>query len=202
MGARWFASSSTKNTNSCDDTECTDECVKIVGNEVYFYGDVNQQNVLTLNTELRRLENEILSSCSEYTYCDPPGITIYINTEGGDIFAGLSAMDHIWNMRLHVTTVADGHCASAGTFILLGGHNRAIRAHSFVLIHQISSEFWGTFQDCKDETKAMAKFMKTLKDMYSSYTNLPEKKIKSLMTRNIYMDANECVKYGVVNEIL
>ena len=186
-----------------DDNEETQECVvRVVGNEVYFYGSVTTENILELNTALRTLENDLLCKFSSYTYSEVPGITLYIQTEGGDIFAGLSCMDHIRNMRVRVTTVADGCCASAGTFMLLGGHHRTIKKHSFVLIHQLSSGFWGKFQELKDETKSLSKFMKTITTMYNKHTTIPKKKLDIMMKKDMYLDADECIKFKIVDEVL
>ena len=83
--------------------------------------------------------------------CEPTPIFLYIHTDGGDAYAGLSAMDHIKNMRVPVHTVVDGLCASAGTFILMGGEKKYALRHSSVLIHQLRLGFWGTYEDLKDE---------------------------------------------------
>lgn len=188
--------------DSDSDDDFDSESVRVIGNEVYFWGAVSRDSILELTSALKKLESSIIAKNSKYTYTDMPGITLYINSEGGDMFAGLSALDTIWNMRLHVTTVADGQCASAGTFILLGGHTRMIKQHSVVLIHQISTSFWGKYTEQKDDMKASKKFMKIICDMYRNYTKIPQDDLKKkLMKKDVYLTADECLKYEIVHEI-
>ena len=175
--------------------------IRIRGNEIWFWGPVTDDSMLELTVDLRDLETSLLQDHAKNPSSPEPGITLFIKTAGGDMFAGLSTMDFIWNMRVHVTTVADGCCASAGTFLLLGGHTRLIKEYSFVLIHQLSCEFWGKFSDAKDDLKSSAKFMKIVKAMYRDNTKLPEKKLKTLMKRDVYLSSAECVKYNVVHNI-
>lgn len=184
-----------------DDDDDGEHKVRTIGNEMWFWGPVNEESALDLTTELRKKESELLAKQAEHPWDDPPSLTLYIKTEGGCMFSGLSVMDFIWNMRIHVTTVADGCCASAGTFILMGGHQRLIKEYSYVLIHQLSCEFWGKFNDAKDDLKSSSKFMRMARKLYKDNTSLPDKKLSKLMKRDVYLNSSECVKYNVVNGI-
>ena len=89
---------------------------------------------------MQELSDELyVLSCLQDT--DPAPLWLYIHTEGGDAYAGLSAMDHIKNLKVPVYTVVDGSCASAGTFILMGGEKKYALPNSSVLIHQIRTDF-------------------------------------------------------------
>jgi ATP-dependent protease ClpP protease subunit len=66
-----------------------------------------------------------------------------------------------------------------------------------VLIHQLSTEFWGKYEDLKDEMRQCEKLMRHLKRIYLKETELPEKKLDKLMTRDLYLSFSKCVKYGV-----
>lgn len=164
--------------------------IQRVRNEIYFYDDVSTQTVMRLNILLREMENE-------YTH-----IVLYIHSGGGDLFSGLSAMDHIQSMRTPVHTVADGLCCSAATFIFLGGSKRFVKSHAHMLVHQISSESgWVKFEDMKDEMKNLERLMQQVLSIYRERTNLPEKKLKRLMRHDMYLSPEQCVTYGIADEL-
>ena len=110
-------------------------------------------------------------------------------------------MNVLERSRVKVVTIAQGACCSAATFVLLGGKERRMGKNSYLLIHQISTEMWGSFNDLKHELKSTDKLMKMLKDMYLSKTKIPEAKFKSLMKKDIYLSPDKCLKYGIVSEI-
>ena len=178
------------------------EVVEVVGTDVFFTGPIDEESIQELVTNLKKLENKLLKQAVDlqgYT----PKIRLFIRSDGGDVFAGFSAMDHISRSRLHVTTVADGCCASAATFLLLAGHRRAIGAHGYVLIHQLATDgFWGKYEELRDEMKNCDKFMKSIRSIYESKTRLPSRKLNKMLKRDIYLDASMCKKYSIMDEIM
>ena len=70
-----------------------EDCIKVHNNEIYFFGELNEQNAMELNITLRKMK------------CSP--IVLYIHSTGGDVYAGLSVMDHILALGTPVHTVAD-----------------------------------------------------------------------------------------------
>jgi ATP-dependent protease ClpP protease subunit len=84
--------------------------------------------------------------------------------------------------------------------MLLGGSERRMGINAQILIHQISTgEFWGNYEDLKDEMKSCTKFMKAIKDIYMKKTKIPEKKFKKLMKKDIYLPSAKCLKYKIVH---
>ena len=73
--------------------------------------------------------------------------------------------------------------------------------NAYFLIHQMSTEFWGNYQELKNEMKSTEKFMKMLKKMYLSKTEIPERKFKRLMKKDIYLTPEKCLKYKIVSEL-
>ena len=185
-----------------DDNKETEveECVKIIGNEILFYGDVDRENTLEFVEKFKKLEIELLKKMEELVGYEPM-IRVHIMSEGGDIFSGLNMMNVLEKSRVKVVTIAQGACCSAATFLLLGGSERRMGRNAYLLIHQISTEFWGNFQDLKTEMKSSEKFMKMLKKMYLSKTNIPEKKFKRLMKKDVYLTPEKCIKYGIVSAL-
>lgn len=179
------------------DDENDEKFVKNIGCDVFFYSDVNTTSVSKLNRILKRLEQKLLKRSVELSGYNPE-ITVYINSGGGDIFAGFSGMDHISNCKLHVTTVADGCCASAATFLFLAGDTRVVNKHSYILIHQLSMDLWGKYDDIKQEAENADKFMETIRGIYREKTKIPKKKLDDLMKRDVYLNCEDCKKFGVV----
>jgi ATP-dependent protease ClpP protease subunit len=110
-------------------------------------------------------------------------------------------MNVLERSRVKVITIAQGSCCSAATFVLLGGAERRMGKNAYCLIHQISTEMWGNFNELKNEMKSNDKLMKMLKDMYLSKTKIPETKFKTLMKKDIYLPPDKCLKYGIVSAI-
>lgn len=159
--------------------------VKVEGTDVFFYCEVSQETILELHVALTRLERDF--------HC--PRIRIHIQSEGGDIYAGLASLDFIKSMKSHVTTIVEGRCASAATFIYLGGDERIVRPNGYVLIHQLSHEIWGKFDDLQDEIHQCQKLMRHIKRIYLRETQIPEKKLDKLLKRDLYLSARRCKKY-------
>ena len=129
-------------------------------------------------------------------------IFVYIHSEGGDVYAGLSAMDHIRNCDVPVVTIVDGLVASAATFMAIAGKRRLMHKHSQVLIHQLSTGFWGRFQDLLDEVQTCKKLMKVLQKMYNKHATIPEKVLNKLMKKEVYLSSKQCLKYNIIDEII
>jgi ATP-dependent Clp endopeptidase proteolytic subunit ClpP len=161
------------------------------GNNIYFFTDVNDESVLSFNILLKKLERR---------YDD---INVYIHSNGGELWAGISAMDHIRMCKSHVTTIADGICASAATLILLGGKERQMTKNSYVLIHQLSTDgSWDRYTELKEQVDNYDKFTKNFKKIYKNNTDIPLNVLEQLFTKDIYWSSKKCIKYGVVDEVI
>ena len=178
----------------------TEEYVKVIGNEILFYADVDRENALDFVEKFKKLEIELLKKKAELFGYEPL-IRVHIMSEGGDIFAGMTMMNTLESSRVKIVTIAQGSCCSAATFMLLGGSERLMGKNAYVLIHQISTELWGNFQELKHELKSTDKFMRMLKKMYLEKTSIPEKMLKKLMKKDIYLTPKDCVKYGIVHAL-
>jgi len=176
------------------------ESIKVIGNEILYYGDIDRENALEFVEKFKKLEIELMKRAAELVGYEPM-IRVHIMSEGGDVFAGLNMMNVLERSRVKVVTIAQGSCCSAATFVLLGGAERRMGKNSYCLIHQISTEMWGNFNELKNEMKSNDKLMKMLKDMYLSKTKIPETKFKTLMKKDIYLSPDKCLKYGIVSAI-
>ena len=190
-------------TTQEDEIELTEwNDITVEGNDILFSTDVTSESICYLFKLLKQLEKRLLSIMVQVDGYKPE-IKLYINSGGGDMFAGFSGHDLLKQMKIKVITIAMGCCASAATFILLGGHKRLISSTAHVLIHSLASEgFMGKYDDMKDEMKNCDKFMEMIKELYEEHCNIPSKKMKKLMKKDVYLTPAVCIKWGIVDDIL
>jgi ATP-dependent Clp protease protease subunit len=190
------------NSSADSDTEEPEE-VRVVKNNVYFYSEITKSTILNLTEELHKLEKELLTIQVDYQLEAPPKIFLYIHSGGGDVFAGLSAMSVIENLKVPVVCIADGLVASAATFLLLAATGgRKIRKNSCILIHQIRTEFWGKYVELQDELKNSKNMMRSITEIYKAKSSIPEEKLEDLLKKELYLTDKKCVRYGLVDSIM
>jgi ATP-dependent Clp protease, protease subunit len=175
----------------------------VVENTIYFYGEVNTDNILRFNKVLRSINSQNLISKINRRLSNLDPIYLHLNSPGGSVFDGLSAMDNIMNSPSDVITVIDGFCASAATFMSVVGKKRLMFKHSYIMIHQLSVDpGFGTFSNLTDEYENSIKLMNTLKDIYLKHTKITQPDLDQLFKRDICLDSNESLALGFVDEIL
>lgn len=183
-----------------DERSYGDSYVKRFKNSIYFYSEVDRKPVLTLIKLIREATFDIQKQCLETG--GEGRIYLHICSDGGSVFEGLAAMDTISSNPVHITTVMEGAVCSAATFIALGGDSVAIRPSAHVLIHQISSSFWGKYEEFVDEKENLDKLMEKLRDIYTTRTTIPKKVLNDMFKRDIYIDATQCMKWEIVDKIM
>jgi len=176
--------------------------VTSVENRIYFYSEVERDKTLQLNKMLRDIDNDHTSLKIKTDANELLPIYIHINSYGGSLHAGLSSMDNILLCKSPVITIVDGICASAATFISVAGKRRQMTKHSMMLIHQISSAFWGKYSEFEDEKKNLDKCMDIIKGIYKEYTKIPSEKLDDILKHDLYFTADECLQYGLIDEII
>ena len=175
--------------------------ISVHENKIYYYAGVNRESASELNKKIGELESKSLTLGNNLDI-DPPTLKLLINSGGGSITAGISSMDTILRCKVPIHTYVDGFAASAATFISVVGEKRFISRNSYMLIHQLSSNFWGKYSEFKDEKQNLDLMMKTIKDVYKKHTKLPMKKLDEILKHDLLWDANTCLKYGLVDEIV
>lgn len=177
--------------------------IKKIDNHIYFYADVEQVSILQLNLTLKELEKEILSYSSKFN-SEPAKIYLHINSPGGDLYSALSAVDTIINLKVKVVSIIEGFAASAATIISVVASERVIQKHAYMLIHQLSSGFWGKYQEFEDEAKNLDRLMKMIKQIYKEHTQIKmsgKNGLNECLKHDLLWDCNECVKVGLVDRI-
>lgn len=194
----------TRNSKLEEENEETEyEDISVVNNNIYFYKDISYESIKELCTILKKMECEMISIKHKYNLSEDPKIYLYIQSYGGDAYAGLSAMNTIKNCKIPVVTIVDGYAASAATFLLLGGKEKWMRENSNVLIHQIRTEFWNSkYEEMKDEMRNCKMLMKSIVQIYKSKTKIPENKLENILQKELNLNCVKCMKYGIVDKII
>lgn len=185
-----------------DDSETQSSGIYVVGNKILFYMDIEESSIAGLNKILLELDSKLQATKSVLGDDYDPKIHLHLNTYGGSIFAAFATVDTIRNLKTNVITHIDGSVASAGTLITASGSHRVMGQHAHLLIHQLSSGVYGKFSEMEDEIFNCQNLMKLLKDFYKKHTKIPMKKLDELMKRDIWLNAEECLQYGIIDEIV
>ena len=175
--------------------------ISVHENKIYYYSNVNRESAVELNKKIGELESKSLTMAKTLDI-DAPPIKMLINSGGGSITAGISSMDTILRCKVPVETYVDGFCASAATFLSVVGDGRYMSRNSYMLIHQLSSNFWGKYSEFEDEKQNLDLMMKTIKNVYKKYTKLPMKKLDEILKHDLMWDAETCLGYGLIDEIV
>jgi len=130
-------------------------------------------------------------------------IYIYINSPGGSVTAGLSIIDTMQHIKPDVATVCVGMAASMGSLILSQGQKgkRFMLPNAEVMIHQPSGGTYGQASDIDINAKHILKTRDKLNRMLAKATGQKLPKIEQDVDRDFFMDAEEAVKYGIVDQI-
>ena len=175
--------------------------ISVHENKIYYYSNVNRESAVELNKKIGEIESKSLTLANTLDI-DPPALKILINSGGGSITAGISSMDTMLRCKVPIHTYVDGFAASAATFLSVVGNYRFMSRNSYMLIHQLSSNFWGTYANFEDEKQNLDLMMKTIKDVYKKYTKVPMKKLDEILKHDLLWDAKQCLEYGLIDEVI
>jgi|TARA_Y100000361_G_scaffold110340_1_gene100390 ATP-dependent protease ClpP protease subunit len=171
-------------------------------NNIYYYTEVSRGKNLSLNMKIEELSNDLVNRMRTLRLEDPGKIYLHINSYGGSVFAGFSSVDYIMNSTVPVVSVIEGCAASAATIMSVVASHRQINKHAYMLIHQLSSGMWGKYQEQKDAMENNDRLMKMIIEIYEEHTKIPKKELNKLLKHDLWWDAETCLKYGLVDEIV
>ena len=182
--------------------EVTEKHISVQDNKIYFYSGVNRNACCELNKKIGEIESKGLTLRNTLDLDQPPTIRIFINSGGGSIVSGISSMDTILRSKVPTETYVDGFSASAATFLSVVGNQRFMSRNSYMLVHQLSTQFWGTYSNFEDEKQNLDLMMKNIKNIYKQYTKIPMKKLDEILKHDLMWDAKTCLEYGMIDEII
>ena len=181
--------------------EISEKYISVQDNKIYFYSGVSRNACSELNKKISELESKAITLSNSLSI-EPPPIKLFINSGGGTIVSGIASMDTIIRSQVPVWTYVDGFSASAATFMTVVGDLRFMSRNSYMLVHQLSTAFWGTYSNFEDEKQNLDLMMKNIKNIYKQYTKIPMKKLNEILKHDLMWDAKTCLEYGMIDEII
>ena len=131
-------------------------------------------------------------------------ISLYINSPGGSVSAGLAIYDTMQYIKPAVSTICVGLAASMGAFLLAAGQKgkRLALPNAEIMIHQPSSGMQGQASDIEIHARRLMKTKETLNQILSSRTGQKLEKVQQDVERDYFMSALEAKEYGIIDEVV
>ena len=131
-------------------------------------------------------------------------ISLYINSPGGVVTAGMAIYDTMQFIRPPVSTLCIGQAASMGSLLLAAGEKgmRYCLPHSRVMVHQPSGGFSGQASDIERHAEDIIKIKKRLNDLYVNHTGQSYNTIEKTLDLDYFMDSEEAKKFGIVDAVI
>lgn len=129
-------------------------------------------------------------------------ISVYINSPGGSVTAGLAIYDTMRLIHSPVHTICVGQACSMGAVLLAGGDKRSVLEHSRVMIHQPSGGVEGKTTDILITAKEIEKARLTLAKIIAKHTKKDVDQVMKDMETDLFMSAYEAKEYGLVDQVM
>lgn len=164
----------------------------------FLVGEIDEENI---NEVVKWLTYENINPKSDRV------LTLYVNSQGGDLYEALGLIDMMRNSQVPVRTIGYGSVMSAGFLIVAAGYpgERYVTRNCGIMCHQFSmSEEVGKYHDIKATRKEIDRLNKAMITVLKESTDLDEKTIKTklLPAHDVYMTAEEMLNYGAADHIL
>ncbi len=161
---------------------------------VFVVGPINDNVASLVTAQLLFLESE-----------DPKKeISLYINSPGGLVTAGLGIYDTMQYIKPDVSTLCIGQAASMGSFLLAAGTKgkRLSLPNSRIMVHQPSAGFQGQATDIEIHANEVLSLKKRLNEIYSKHTNKSVDEIKSALERDNFMTPENAKDFGLIDKVV
>ncbi len=161
---------------------------------VFLGGEVTEELANLIVAQLVHLESD-----------DPDkDISLYINSPGGSVYAGLAIYDAMQFIKPDVATICYGIAMSMGSFLLAGGAagKRMALPNSRILIHQPSGGFQGQSTDIEIHAREVLALRARVDEIYAKHTNQSIERVHADMERDRFFTGEEAVAYGLVDRVL
>jgi ATP-dependent Clp protease protease subunit len=164
------------------------------------------ERIIFLGTQIDEvIANLVIAQLIHLESEDPDkDVSLYINSPGGSVYAGLAIYDTMQFIKPDVQTTCVGVAMSMGALLLAGGAKgkRAALPNSKVLIHQVSSGFQGQASDIEIQAREVINIKRRLEEITAEHTGQPIEKVAKDMERDYFMNADEALEYGLIDRVL
>ena len=170
------------------------------------YSRLLKDRIIFLGEEVTDVSASLVVSQLLFLESEDPGkdISLYINSPGGSVTAGMAIYDTMQYIKCDVSTIYMGMAASMGAFLLAGGAKgkRMALPNAEIMIHQPSGGAQGQATDIKIVADHILKTKKKLNEILAANTGQPLEVIAADTERDNYMSAEEAVAYGLIDSIV
>ena len=170
------------------------------------YSRLLKDRIIFLGEEVTDVSASLVVSQLLFLESEDPGkdISLYINSPGGSVTAGMAIYDTMQYIKCDVSTICIGMAASMGAFLLAGGAKgkRMALPNAEIMIHQPSGGAQGQATDIKIVADHILKTKKKLNEILAANTGQPLEVIAADTERDNYMSAEEAVAYGLIDSIV
>tara|TARA_B100000953_G_scaffold67604_4_gene54196 strand:+ start:14047 stop:14658 length:612 start_codon:yes stop_codon:yes gene_type:complete len=130
-------------------------------------------------------------------------ISMYINSPGGVVTAGMAIHDTMQYIRPKVRTICMGQAASMGSFLLAAGEPgmRGALPNARIMIHQPSGGAQGMASDIEIQAREILRIRKRMNDLYVQYTGQELEEVERRMDRDTFLEAHEAKEFGLIDEV-
>ncbi|MBN1955034.1 MAG: ATP-dependent Clp protease proteolytic subunit [Anaerolineae bacterium] len=131
-------------------------------------------------------------------------ISLYVNSPGGSIAAGLAIYDTMQLLRAPISTIAVGMTASMGTVLLTAGMEgrRFALPHATIHLHQPLGGVQGQATDIEIAAREILRMRNLLNELLKRHTGLSDEQIERFTDRDFYMTAEDAMQYGIIDQVL
>ena len=131
-------------------------------------------------------------------------ISMYINSPGGVVSAGLGIYDTMQYIRSPVSTICTGMAASMGSLLMTAGEPgmRLAMKNSRIMVHQPSGGFRGQASDIERHAADIQKIKRNLNEIYVAHTGRKYEEIETALDRDNFMSATESVEFGLIDKVI
>jgi ATP-dependent Clp protease, protease subunit len=168
---------------------------RLLNERIIFLGTpVDDQIANLIVAQLLHLESE-----------DPDkDISIYINSPGGSVYAGLAIYDTMQFVKPQIQTICVGIAMSMGALLLGGGAKgkRMALPNAKILIHQVSGGFQGQGTDIEIQAREVISLKRRLEEIFALHSGQPLEKVSKDMERDYFMDPEEAKEYGIIDNVI
>lgn len=169
---------------------------------IYFNKKVTECAVNELINSIKEAHKDITTAGG--AVLKPKPILIHISSYGGSVIAGMRLLGIFATSSIPIATIIDNYSCSAATFLSINSHYRLINNYGFCLIHGYSISFKGKkkVKDFKNILKEYDLYFAKIIEMYKNKTKFKEDELNELLQHDLLLDANFCLKKGIVDRII
>lgn len=169
------------------------------------YSRLLKERIIFLGTPINdEVANNVMAQLIFLEYENPEkDITLYINSPGGYVSAGLAIYDTMQHVRPNIATICIGSCASMAAVLLSAGTKgkRYALPHSRIMLHQPSGAATGQSTDIQITAKEIVRTKDTLAEIVAKHTGKSIEEVRAKTDRDFYMSPEEAKEFGVIDEI-